>query len=369
MLGSGKTRLRWSEGLRRLGHDVDVLEPRTFELWPGARRGLRFRQAVGALGAVLRRVRAQDYDLVEFFGGEFGLATARLSRAPRRPLIVAHTDGFELLASERARVYDPPAGPLRLARRWYRHHAHDRLSRAAFVYADAFVTGCEADRKRVIELQLFVPERTAVIAPGVDGEYLAARRQPSREARVAFVGTWIPRKGVRYIVDVMNEVLQARPGLKLDLYGTAAPAHDVLQFFAPAVRRQITVFRRLSNEDLATGLSKAQVFFFPAQYEGFGMALAEAMACGCAPVTTPTGFGAELRDGAEALICAFDDAPAMKRAVSALLDDAALRARVAAAAAKRVQSLTWAAQIGNLEATYVSWLAQHATDAAQRSGI
>jgi hypothetical protein len=103
MLGSGKTRLRWSEGLRALGHEVDVFEPRHFEWLHGARRALRFRQALGAVGFVRAQLGKRHYDLVEFFGGEFGLATERLSRERRRPFIIAHTDGFKLLASERER--------------------------------------------------------------------------------------------------------------------------------------------------------------------------------------------------------------------------------------------------------------------------
>ncbi|HXV77006.1 MAG TPA: glycosyltransferase family 4 protein, partial [Candidatus Polarisedimenticolaceae bacterium] len=317
--------------------------------------------------AVFARLRERDYDLVEFFGGEFGLVTWRLRRVGQRPFVVAHTDGFELLASEREDAYAPPRTSSDRLRRWFRRHAHDRLSRAAFTHADAFVTGCELDRKCVLELRMFAPERTAVVSPGVDEEYLGAREPAGRETRIAFTGSWIPRKGIRYVVETMNELRRASPELRLDLYGTAASAEAVLQDFAPEVRERVTVHGRLSNAELADGLSRAMVFLFPAQYEGFGMALAEAMACGCAPVTTPTGFGAELRDGKEALLCAFDDVGAMKRSVRALLVDSDLRSRVAAAARRRVAALSWPTQIGKLEATYASWLAQRAAHAGSRA--
>jgi len=333
-----------------------VLEPRDFELWHGTKRALRFRLALGAVTAVRSRLLQRDYDLVEFFGGEFGLATKRLARGSQRPLIVAHTDGFELLASERERAYDPL--PRTLAgsfRRWYRDQTHDRLSIAAFRYADAFVTGCELDRRRVMEMRLFRSERTAVISPGLDDEYLAARSESPNEKRIAYVGSWISRKGIGKTVEVMNLVLAERPELRLDLYGTGGGV-TVLGSFSPAVRSQIAVHGRLTNREVADGLTRASVFFFPSQYEGFGMALAEAMACGCAPVTTPTGFGAELRNGEEALVCGFDDTPAMGRAIRALLDDNSLRARIAAAARNRVRTLAWETQIGKLEATYRSWL-------------
>ena len=73
------------------------------------------------------------------------------------------------------------------------------------------------------------------------------------------------------------------------------------------------------------------------------MALAEAMACGCAPVTTRTGFGATLRDGEEALLCDFTDAGAMERAVLALLRDESLRSNIARRAWERVRR----AQLGS----------------------
>ena len=366
MLGSGKTRLRWTEGLRALGHSVDVLEPGDFELWRGARRALRFRQALGAASVVPERLRLQDYDLVEFFGGEFGLATERLARRSQRPLIVAHTDGFELLASERESEYDSPrTAPGRL-RRWIQHQTHDRLSRAAFVHADAFVTGCELDRKRVIEMNMFGREQTAVVSPGLDSEYLSIAPSPARDRRIAFTGTWIPRKGTGHVVEAMNEVLRERPGLQFDLYGTGG-GETVLRQFSESVRARISVHGRLTNQQIAEGLSRAAIFFFPSQYEGFGMALAEAMACGCAPVTTPTGFGAELRNGDEAVVCGFNDVPAMRRAILALLDDEGLRSRIANAARARVSLLSWDAQIGRLEAAYLSWLGARTLDVRRRA--
>lgn len=361
MLGSGKTRLRWSEGLRALGHEVDIFEPSHFEWWHGTKRGLRFRQAAGAVGFVRQQLALRSYDLVEFFGGEFGLATAQLAREAGRPLIVAHTDGFELLASEREREYAPLPDTLAgRMRGWYRAKVHDRLSEAAFAYADAFVTGCDLDRASVVAKRLFEPGRAVVVAPGLDDEYLScARRQPLGSGqRIAFTGSWIARKGTANLVRVMDQVLGQRPEVHFDLYGTGG-GDALLADFSPAVRKRVTVHGRLSNLAVAEGLSRAGVFFFPSQYEGFGMALAEAMACGCAPVTTPTGFGAELRDGEEAFVCKFNDVAAMVRALLVLMDDECLRSAMAERARRRVEGLSWPAQVRRLEAAYLGWL-QHA---------
>lgn len=355
-LGSGKTRLRWSEGLRSLGHIVDIFEPLDFEWWFWNRRAMRFRQAFGAIGFVKECLRRHPYDIVEFFGGEFGLATKLLSPASGRPLIIAHTDGFELLASERALHYDSNCYSMTgHLRRIYRQQIHDRLSHAAFAYADAAVTGCRLDRERILELKLLTRDRTAVISPGIDREYLSVPLQFPREPRVAFTGSWLPGKGVKHVVSVMTDVMRERPDLHLDLYGTGSSAQCILAEFPSLLRSRIVVHGRFHEN--SKELSRTKVFLFPSRSEGFGMALAEAMACGCAPVTTPTGFGAELRDGDEALVCAFDDTLAMRRAVFALVDDDALCARIARAAIRRARSLAWTTQVGKLEETYLSWLA------------
>jgi glycosyltransferase involved in cell wall biosynthesis len=359
LLGSGKTRLRWSEGLRELGHSVEMAEPRDYETWHGMRRALRFRQAWGACSFVKHKLESGSYDLIEFFGAEFGLITWQLSKLKVRPLIVAHTDGLELLASERERAYSPPRSLMRLSHSWYWTLTYERLSRAAFVYADAFVTGCDLDRQYVIEHGIFEPARTAVVEPGLDDDYLAMPFTEKKEHRVAYTGSWIARKGIDKLTAVMSGILNRDRELRFDVYGTGGNREAVVAYFPASLHERIEVHGRLSNEQLAEAMARAKVFFFPSQYEGFGMALGEAMACSCAVVTTPTGFGAELRDGDEAIVCGFDDVEAMKSSVLRLLSDDELRSSIARNGWERVRTLRWDSNIKNLESIYTRWVSEY----------
>ncbi len=358
-LGSGKTRLRWSTGLRALGHSVDMIEPKEYETWHGLGRAIRFRQAWGACRFVHQKLRSMRYDVIEFFGGEFGLITWQLARRADRPLIVAHTDGLELLATERERAYDPPTSILARFRNWYSRQTHERLDRAAFVHADAFVTGCELDRKYVLDRRIYPPDRTAVIEPCLDAEYLSRPYSPSKQHRIAYMGSWIPRKGITRFTEVMTRVLQANPEVHCDIFGTGGKRDAVLSGFAPALHQRITVHGRIAASEVAEKLAQAKVFFFPTQYEGFGMALAEAMACGCAAVTTPTGFGAELRHNDNALVCDFNDLAGMEAAILQLLRNEDLRARIARAGWERVRALDWETNVRQLESVYLRWSAEH----------
>ncbi len=101
LLGSGRTRRAWTEGLRALGHEVELIDSE--QLIGAAEHQPRGRRAK-LMVAAWRRLAGMDLSrwvLIEFYGSEFWLATWRLSRQARRPLLVAHTDGLELLMAER----------------------------------------------------------------------------------------------------------------------------------------------------------------------------------------------------------------------------------------------------------------------------
>lgn len=356
-LGSGKTVFTFSQGLRELGHSVDVAEPKDYETWYGLGRAKKFRLAWGAWNLVKQKLRTKQWDLIEFYGDEFWLATWQLSQLPKRPLLVAHTNGLELLDTARSKIYNPRSNALH---DFFRQQTHERFSKIAFAYADAFVSLCELDRQYVLNLGLYPSERTAVVEPGVDAEYLSMPLSvEQRQNRIAFTGTWNPRKGVSFLCTAMSRVLAKNPELYFDLYGTGVTPDTVLARFPIELRNRVVVHPRLSNQEIAKGLAQAKVFFFPSQYEGFGIALAEAMACGCAAVTTPTGFGAELRNEKEALLCNFDNIDAMERAILSLLQDDELRLRIARQGWERVRSLSWEANIQKLSAIYKKWVAEH----------
>lgn len=357
-LGSGKTVLTFTNGLRELGHECEAHGPESFELCRTWRKARKFRQALGAWRFLKQRVDISRFDLVEFYGDEFWLATRWLSRRQSRPFLVAHTNGLELLAGsgDEKRDQGPSVGQFLYGLMASQTHA--RFSWMAFRSADAFVSLCETDRAFVVANGVYRSEHARVIPPGLDAEYLGRANGGRRDEAVAFTGSWIPRKGTAQLVHVMSALMRARPGLRFDVLGAGTAKAQIFQAFPAALHAQVVVHGKLANAEMAAVLSKAKVFFFPPRYEGYGMALAEAMGCGGAAVTTPTGFGGDLSPGVDGMVCDRDDTAGMQQAILRLLDDEPERARLAENGWRRVQSLRWEDSVKRLEQTYLEWIAE-----------
>jgi glycosyltransferase involved in cell wall biosynthesis len=356
-LGSGKTVLSYTQGLRALGHTVDVANPQDYELWMQlGGRVKKFRQAWGAWNLAQQKLQTHPYDLLEFYGDEFWLITQQLAKQPNRPLLVAHTNGLELLDHDRSQAYKPQNNPLK---RWFFQQTHTRFSHIAFAQADAFVSLCELDCQYVLDRGLYPADRVAVVEPGLDKEYLSLPFIPQKQDRIAFMGSWIDRKGINNLITVMIRILTQHPTFQFDIYGTGSTPASIHNDFPVNLRDRITVYPRLSNQDIANGIAQAKIFFFPSQYEGFGIALAEAMACSCAAVTTPTGFGAALKHDKEAIQCDFNDIDAMTNAILNLLENETWRSTIAHQGWQRVQSLRWDTNIQKLDTLYRHWTGEH----------
>lgn len=87
---------------------------------------------------------------------------------------------------------------------------------------------------------------------------------------------------------------------------------------------------------------RADVFVLPTRHEGYGMAIAEAVARGLPVVSTPTGGIPELVDETSGVLVPIDDADALTAALERVIGDDGERRRLAVGArARRATLPTW----------------------------
>lgn len=180
-----------------------------------------------------------------------------------------------------------------------------------------------------------VPDhRITVVEPGTDPASLARGSGDGTIALVS-VGAVIPRKGF----DVLIEALAGLARLDWRLTVVGSLERDPRT--ASAVRAQVCAARLESRvsfageageRDLAKHYDRADVFVLSTRYEGFGMAVAEALARGLPVVSTPTGGIESLLAGGAGLLVPPGDTYALSIALGRVIGDSTLRQRLAAGA-------------------------------------
>jgi glycosyltransferase involved in cell wall biosynthesis len=166
-----------------------------------------------------------------------------------------------------------------------------------------------------------------------------AAREPARVAMMFHEDRW---KGSTEGLEALRKIRQRQPSLRAVLFGT--PGRPT-RF--PA---WIEYVRRPEPDALVALFNSCAVFLQPSWTEGWGLAATEAMACGCALVTTDNGGSRDYaRDGSTALVTPPKDPAALARATLRLLEDDRLRLRIAEAGHKHVQRYCWERATDQLE--------------------
>ncbi|HWH94547.1 MAG TPA: glycosyltransferase family 4 protein [Baekduia sp.] len=186
-----------------------------------------------------------------------------------------------------------------------------------------------------IDTTRFTPDGSAVEHPWATGDgplLFTARRL-------------VPRTGVGELVEAMPEILTQVPGARLVIAGAGALAGRIAaRVDALGLRERVLLAGRVSDGDLLGWYRAADLVVIPTQeLEGFGLATAEALACGTPVVATPAGANGELLTPLSPRLVADGTAPAdIARAVIAVLADPALLAAVAARARAHVHpAMSW----------------------------
>jgi len=164
---------------------------------------------------------------------------------------------------------------------------------------------------------------------GLDGPYLLS------------VGTLEPRKNLPRLVAAFAALPPATRGEHvLAVVGASgwdtAATEAALGANAGAIRR----LGHVPDEDLPALYAGATALCYPSLYEGFGLPVLEAMACGTAVLTSDRSSLPEVAGDAALLVDPRDEG-AIAAGLARLLTDGALRERLAAAGPPRAAGFSW----------------------------
>jgi alpha-1,3-rhamnosyl/mannosyltransferase len=215
-----------------------------------------------------------------------------------------------------------------------------RPMRVAAALARRIITDSEFSKAELLCHLTLDPAKIDVISLGVKEVFMRARssaKADSTRRYVLFVGEPEARKGVATLMEAMALLPEPlRSTTDLVIAGASG------QYPLPTAPDSINVRNVgwVDDETLANLYAGAAVFAYPSKYEGFGVPMIEAMACG-APVIASDAPG--LREaGADAARYFSAGVPQeLFRAIEAVLADPVLSNDLSARGLTRAKSLSW----------------------------
>ncbi len=234
-----------------------------------------------------------------------------------------------------------------------RHYYNDQIKRAVQI-ADHILADSHATRLDLIKL-LDVPEEKITVvwlAPNVEvyrplnqAEMTAARdRLRLPEQFILFAGTLEPRKNVAGLLRAYRLLLEHDPhSPELILAGSRGWLFDKTRALIDDLRLNDHVrwIDSPPDGDLVALYNSAAVFVLPSHYEGFGLTVLEAMACGVPCIISDRGSLPEIAGGAAKEIDP-DDAGELAEAMAGVLRDVQLQQQLRQKGFERVAEFSWA---------------------------
>ena len=159
------------------------------------------------------------------------------------------------------------------------------------------------------------------------------------------VGTLEPRKNlvaaIRAWASLPTAVTAGRP---LVVAGAKGWLNDAIMALVERLERagSVRFLGFVAQEDLPALYSGAIALAYPSRYEGFGLPVVEAMACGVPVITSNASCLPEVAGGAAELVDP-DDEAGLAQAMHRLIEDEGHRRALSAAGIEWVRELTWAA--------------------------
>jgi glycosyltransferase involved in cell wall biosynthesis len=201
--------------------------------------------------------------------------------------------------------------------------------------------GVDSARVRVVYLG-----RDETLAPVRDGLVLAnAQARYGIGGRyLLYVGTLQPRKNLARVISAFSQLASASAlaDVQLVLAGKRGWLYDDLftQVARLGLAGRVLFPGYIPESDLPALLGGALAFVYPSLYEGFGIPVLEAGACGVPVITSNTSSLPEVAGDAALLVDPYD-VDAIADAMYRLVTDEALRAELTRRGAENVKRFSW----------------------------
>lgn len=167
--------------------------------------------------------------------------------------------------------------------------------------------------------------------------FYPAESSPLTSKKVIAVGRQGYQKGFDRLLKSWAVIEKKHPDWTLELYGTRIPSQRIPELAAELHLEHVSFFEPV--KDIEKKYMESSVFAFSSRFEGFGMVLIEAMACGvpCVSFDCPCGPADIIREGEDGFLVTNGDIDAFASRLLRLIEDENLRKEMGQKAKQNVK--------------------------------
>lgn len=146
-----------------------------------------------------------------------------------------------------------------------------------------------------------------------------------QQKRCVYVARYVDDKGYRYLFDAWKIVHSQHPDWILECYGQGD--RNAYQHVIDEMGLHDKVRLNGPTNQIESAYMEGSIFVMPSLFEGFGLVLAEAMACGvpCVSFDCPHGPREIIRDKEDGLLVPYLDVQALAQGICSLMENHELR--------------------------------------------
>jgi glycosyltransferase involved in cell wall biosynthesis len=278
-------------------------------------RSFRSPSALSGAWQMGRYLRRHQVQLVHTFDVPTNLYGVPVARAFRTPVVVS---------SQRAHRDLTPG--------WRR-----RLLRVTDRMVDAVVVNSRAVQRQLVEEDGVAAAKIRLCHNGVDTGVFRTPGLRRGSLVIGVICALRPEKDLSTLLEAFAKVRRLRAGLRLVIVGDGPSEQSLKKHSQELGLGEDCHFEPATNRVL-DWLRAIDIFVLPSLSESFSNALMEAMACGCAVVASGVGGNPELVSHEQTgLLFRPGDPDDLAECLRLLIDDEALRKRLAEAAVRLIQ--------------------------------
>jgi glycosyltransferase involved in cell wall biosynthesis len=349
--GSSGTVWQTNAALRRLGHEVDVIDhegiPRRI-----SHHNLHYATELPRriLHAARARISRKPYDIV-LISQPYGYLVGKWLRTQMdAPIYLHRSHGHELAVHRQLSQWGAAANSGH--RPEWRQAASRLLSlrlrrqaRLALRYADGTIVPSSFDRDFLVEMENVDPLRVRSIFHASIPSYLEAPPRPytqERHRKLLYVGNFSEVKGSHILSKAGTLLLRRFPSISLTIVTGRGSHARVLGGFENDVRRQVTTLDWMPQDALMKVYDSHGLQVVPSLYEGAGKAHYEGMSRGLCLVCSSVGAMRDsLTDNENGRLIPPGDSEALLETLSRLITKFDVTERLAHNARRRSLDFSW----------------------------